>query len=59
MKAFDVVVVGLGAMGSAAVWHLARRGQRVVGLDRFTPGHEHGSSHGATRIIFDLRDLPI
>jgi sarcosine oxidase len=51
MKAFDVVVVGLGAMGSAAVWHLARRGQRVVGLDRFTPGHEHGSSHGATRII--------
>ena len=51
MKAFDVVVVGLGAMGSAAVWHLARRGQRVVGLDRFVPGHERGSSHGASRII--------
>jgi sarcosine oxidase len=51
MKAFDVVVVGLGAMGSAAAWHLARRGQRVVGLDRFAPGHERGSSHGATRII--------
>jgi sarcosine oxidase len=51
MKAFDVVVVGLGAMGSAAVWHLARRGQRVVGLDRFVPGHEHGSSHGTSRII--------
>jgi sarcosine oxidase len=51
MKVFDVAVVGLGAMGSAAVWHLACRGQRVVGLDRFAPGHEHGSSHGATRII--------
>jgi sarcosine oxidase len=51
MKAFDVVVVGLGAMGSAASWHLARRGQRVLGLDRFGPGHEQGSSHGATRII--------
>jgi sarcosine oxidase len=51
MKVFDVAVVGLGAMGSAAVWHLARRGQRVVGLDRFAPGHERGSSHGATRII--------
>jgi sarcosine oxidase len=51
MKSFDVVVVGLGAMGSAAVWHLARRGQRVLGLDRFAPGHERGSSHGATRII--------
>ena len=51
MKAFDVVVVGLGAMGSAAVWHLARRGQRVVGLDRFVPGHERGSSHGTSRII--------
>jgi sarcosine oxidase len=51
MKVFDVAVVGLGAMGSAALWHLARRGQRVVGLDRFVPGHEHGSSHGATRII--------
>jgi sarcosine oxidase len=51
MKVFDVAVVGLGAMGSAAVWHLARRGQRVIGLDRFAPGHERGSSHGATRII--------
>ncbi|HXW30179.1 MAG TPA: N-methyl-L-tryptophan oxidase [Xanthobacteraceae bacterium] len=51
MKIFDVAVVGLGAMGSAAVWQLARRGQRVVGLDRFAPGHERGSSHGATRII--------
>ncbi len=51
MPAIDVVVVGLGAMGSAAVYHLARRGRRVVGIERFRPGHESGSSHGATRII--------
>src|SRR5215217_586879 len=51
MKAYDVAVVGLGAMGSAAVYHLARRGARVLGLDRFEPGHDRGSSHGATRII--------
>jgi sarcosine oxidase len=51
MQAIDVVVVGLGAMGSAAACHLARRGKRVVGIERFEPGHQHGSSHGATRII--------
>ncbi len=51
MPAIDVVVVGLGAMGSAAVHHLARRGRRVVGIERFRPGHAYGSSHGATRII--------
>jgi sarcosine oxidase len=50
-RSFDVAVVGLGAMGSAAAFHLARRGQRVLGLDRFTPPHAHGSSHGRTRII--------
>ena len=38
-------------MGSAAAWHLARRGRRVLGLDRFEPPHQFGSSHGATRII--------
>ncbi len=48
---YDVVVVGLGAMGSAAVHHLARSGQRVLGLDRFPPPHDRGSSHGQTRII--------
>jgi sarcosine oxidase len=47
----DVIVVGLGAMGSAAAYHLARRGQRVLGLDRFSPPHTMGSSHGQTRII--------
>src|SRR5262245_33897273 len=38
-------------MGSAALAALARRGRRVVGLDRFVPGHDRGSSHGATRVI--------
>src|SRR6266545_8157559 len=51
MPAIDVVVVGLGAMGSAAVYHLTRRNRRVIGIDRFRPPHEYGSSHGATRII--------
>jgi sarcosine oxidase len=51
MAAFDVAVVGLGAMGSAALYHLARRKARVLGIERFEPGHEHGSSHGQTRII--------
>ena len=46
----DVIVIGLGAIGSAVAWQLARRGARVVGIDRFTPPHEHGSSHGASRI---------
>ena len=51
MAAFDVAVVGLGATGSAALMTLARRGVRVVGIERFTPGHDRGSSHGETRII--------
>lgn len=48
---YDVAVVGLGAMGSAAAYHLVRRGARVVGLDRFTPPHTLGSTHGQSRII--------
>jgi sarcosine oxidase len=48
---FDVIVIGLGAMGSAAAYHLARRGQRVLGIDQFTPAHELGSSHGGSRIV--------
>jgi sarcosine oxidase len=51
MTACDVVVIGLGAMGSAAAASLARRGCKVVGIERFEPGHDRGSSHGATRII--------
>jgi sarcosine oxidase len=46
-----VIVVGLGGMGSAAAHHLARRGRRVLGLDRFPPAHDRGSSHGGSRII--------
>ena len=48
---FDVIVVGLGAMGSAACYQLAKRGCKVLGLDRFSPPHTFGSSHGQTRII--------
>lgn len=48
---YDAIVVGLGAMGSAALYHLARSKLRVLGLERFEPGHERGSSHGHTRII--------
>src|SRR5258706_13069102 len=48
---YDVIVAGLGAMGSAAAYHLAASGKRVLGLDRFQPPHNLGSSHGRTRII--------
>jgi sarcosine oxidase len=48
---YDVVVVGVGGMGSAALYHLARRGQRVLGIERFEIPNERGSSHGRTRII--------
>ncbi|MEN1680984.1 MAG: N-methyl-L-tryptophan oxidase [Planctomycetota bacterium] len=47
----DAVVLGLGGVGSAAAWKLAARGLRVIGVDRFTPPHDQGSSHGQTRII--------
>lgn len=50
-RAHDVIVVGLGGMGSAAVYHIARRGQRVLGLDRFSPAHDRGSSHGGSRLV--------
>jgi len=49
--ASEVIVVGLGAMGSATLLELARRGHRVTGIDRFTPPHTNGSSHGRSRII--------
>lgn len=48
---YDVIVVGVGGMGSAAAYHLAARGQRVLGIERFTPAHDRGSSHGGSRII--------
>lgn len=51
MTNYDVAVIGLGAAGSAALHALARRGLRVVGIERFPPGHDRGSSHGESRII--------
>ena len=50
-RRYDAAVVGLGAMGSAAAWQLAKRGQRVIGFDRFRPPHVFGSSHGDSRGI--------
>jgi sarcosine oxidase len=50
MRTFDTIVLGLGAMGSAALYHLARNGRRVLGIDRFSPPHALGSTHGDTRI---------
>lgn len=51
MQHYDSIVVGLGAMGSAALYTLATRGQRVLGLEAFAPGHTLGSYHGESRII--------
>ena len=51
MRRCDVLVVGGGAIGSATAWQLASRGVDVVLLERWAPGHHHGSSHGATRIF--------
>ncbi len=46
----DVIVIGLGAMGSAACYQLAKRGASVIGIDRYSPPHTLGSTHGETRI---------
>ena len=51
MGAYDVAVIGLGSTGAAALYHLASRGIRTIGLERETPGHDGGSSHGESRII--------
>ena len=50
-QSFDVIVLGVGGMGSAACFELARRGRRVLGLEQFPLVHARGSSHGHTRII--------
>jgi sarcosine oxidase len=47
---FDSIVIGLGAMGAAALYQLAKSGQRLLGIDQFVPPHRMGSSHGETRI---------
>lgn len=51
VDSYDVIVLGLGGMGSAAAAHLAARGRRVLGLEQFTAPHDRGSSHGHTRVI--------
>lgn len=50
-RGYDAIVVGLGAMGSSTLFHLARLGMRALGLEQFAPGHARGSSHGDSRII--------
>jgi sarcosine oxidase len=50
VQRYDVIVIGLGAMGAATAYRLARGGARVLGLDQFVPPHAMGSSHGDTRI---------
>lgn len=51
MDSYDTIVVGVGGMGSATLYELARRGQRVLGIEQFGCAHARGSSHGQTRII--------
>src|SRR6476661_11297620 len=51
MTDVDYDVVGLGALGSGAAWHLASRGYSVVGLERFELGHKRGASHDTSRIL--------
>lgn len=51
METYDVIVIGLGAMGSAATYHLAKRNLKVLGLEMYEPAHSIGSSHGKSRII--------
>lgn len=48
---YDAIVIGLGAMGSASLYHLAKRGRNVLGIDMFEEGHDQGSSHGEHRMI--------
>jgi sarcosine oxidase len=50
-RLYNAIVIGLGAMGSATLFHLAKRGSRVAGFEQFQPAHAFGSSHGDSRII--------
>src|SRR6476659_1901890 len=50
-KRYNTIVIGMGTMGSAAAYYLARRGRRVLGLERFDVPHDQGSYQGYTRII--------
>ncbi|HRK48003.1 MAG TPA: FAD-dependent oxidoreductase, partial [Nocardioides sp.] len=55
---FDHVVIGLGGLGSAAAYQLARRGHRVLGLERFELGHVRGASHDSSRILRNSYHTP-
>ena len=48
---YDVIIVGLGAMGSSSSYYLSKKGVKVLGLDIYRPPHQLGSSHGHTRVI--------
>lgn len=48
---YEVIVIGVGGVGSATLFHLAQRGIKILGIDQFSPPHSQGSSHGQTRII--------
>jgi sarcosine oxidase len=50
-ETYDCIVLGVGGFGSGTLYHLARRGARVLGIEQFAVGHDRGSSHGETRII--------
>jgi monomeric sarcosine oxidase len=51
MERYDAIVLGAGGVGSAALLHLAKRGVRAIGIDRFSPPHDRGSTHGQSRVI--------
>ena len=51
MEEFDVAVIGMGALGSAAAYHVARKGARVIAFEQFELGHVRGASHDTSRII--------
>ena len=59
MRNVDFLVLGLGAMGSATLYHLARMGKAVLGLEQFELGHELGSSHGRSRAFRTLYHHPL
>ena len=59
MPSYDAIVIGVGGMGSAAVYHLARRGLQVLGVEKHAIPHEMGSSHGYSRMIrYTLQEHP-
>jgi monomeric sarcosine oxidase len=51
LRSHDCIVLGVGGVGSAVLCHLARRGAKAMGIDRFLPPHDRGSSHGESRLI--------